>query len=221
MDETGAISKDRIFGIGLLKFREPARFLRQVQKLRDQTHWYNEIKYYDITRDSLWFYKRIVDLCAGSPDLEFFAFIADRNHKDPIQRFGSDWDAYGKIAEQLVVASVHPDELVALMADNYSTPDTVLFEEDLRAAVNRRLKRLALTSVVRLDSRSSDGLQVVDLLTSAVAHEFRANAGLASSTSPKGEIAAYVRSMLGTASCLGGWRNTRHSIQVYGHGSAT
>lgn len=217
LDETGAISKDRIFGIGLLKLNHPSRFLRAIQKLRDETHWYNEIKYYDVTKGSLWFYKRVVDVCAAATDLEFFSFVADRETSDPVARFGTHWDAYGKLAEQLVVASFHPDELVALMADNYSTPDSVLFEEDLRAAVNRRLNRLALISAVRLDSRASDGLQVVDLLTSSVAHEFRVATGLASTGNAKAEIAAYVRSMLGTPSCLGGWRNGRHSIQVYGH----
>ena len=120
-----------------------------------------------------------------------FCFVADRRVADPIARFGSAWDAHAKLAEQLVVAACRPDELVALMADNFSTPDPVLFEQDLRAAVDRRLRRLALVSVVRLDSRSSDGLQAVDLLTSAVAHELRADAGLA------------------------GWRNGRHSVQIF------
>ena len=54
---------------------------------------------------------------------------------------------------------------MSLMADNYSTPDYVLFEEQLRARVNVRVKRLGLVSVCRLDSKSSDGLQLADLLS--------------------------------------------------------
>jgi hypothetical protein len=216
LDETGSIAKDRFFGIGLLKCAEAATLTRGIQKLRDQHHWYDEIKWFDITKGSVPFYRQVVDACATS-GAEFFCFVADRRAADPIVRFGSAWDAYAKLAEQLVVAACRPDELLALMADNYSTPDSVLFEQDLRAAVNRRLRRLALVSVVRLDSRSSDGLQAVDLLTSAVAHEFRAEAGLASHTSPKGQMSAYVRSVLGAGSCLEGWRSHRHSVQVYGH----
>ena len=215
LDETGSISKDRFFGIGLLKCSEPAVLTRALQKLRDRAHWYDEIKWYDITRDSIPFYRCVVDICADS-GVDFFCFIADRKQSDPIARFGSPWDAYAKLAEQLVVASFRPAELMALMADNYSTPDSVLFEQDLRAAVNRRLNRLALVSVTRLDSRSSDGLQAVDLLTSAVTHEFRADAGLASHVSPKGRISTYVRAVLGAGSCLDGWRNSRHSVQIYG-----
>jgi hypothetical protein len=118
----------------------------------------------------------------------------------------------------LVVAVLRPDELLSVMADNYSTPDHVLFEEDLRAAVNRQLRRLAVVSVCRLDSRSSDGLQVADLLTSAIAFEFRQAQGLASSAA-KADLAAHVRQALGAPSCLTGWRNSAHSVAIYDHGA--
>jgi hypothetical protein len=218
LDETGAISQDRFFAVGLLKSRDAPRLLRGIQKLRDREHWYGEIKFTDLTRSALPFYRRVVDLCLEPGLAEFFCFVADRDVADPVARFGSPWHAYGKLAEQLVTASLHPGELLALMADNYSTPDHILFEEDLRASVNRRLRRLGLVSVCRLDSRSSDGLQAVDLLISATAFEFRANSGLASHTSPKGILAAYVRRGLGAESCLTGWRNASHSVAVYGHG---
>lgn len=216
LDETGAIAADRIFAVGLLKSPEPSRLLRSIQKLRDQRHWYKEIKFSQVTAGTLGFYKDVVDVVMGN-DVEFYCFVADRHVHDPVERFGSQWDAYAKLAEQLVTASIHPPELLTLMADNYSTPDHVLFEEDLRANVNRRLRRLAVVSVCRLDSKASDGLQAVDLLTSAAASEFRADAGLAATNNPKGKLAEHVRESLGTDSCLGGWRNRQHSIQVYGN----
>jgi hypothetical protein len=95
----------------------------------------------------------------------------------------------------------------------------VLFEEELRFSVNRRFKRMADQSVFRSDSKAFDGLQVVDLFTSAAAHEFRASAGLASASNFKAQLAQYVRSSLGTNSCLTGWRNADHSVQIYDHGN--
>lgn len=219
LDETGAISRDRFFGVGLVKSPEPARLLRAVQKLRDREHWYKEIKFTDATAGTLPFYRKVVDTCLTQESLEFFCFVADRDAADPVARFGTPWAAYSKLAEQLVVASLHTNELISVMADNYSTPDEVLFEEELKASVNRRLQRLAVVSDCRLDSKSSDGLQVVDLLTSATSFEFRAHAGLALTTSPRGQLAAYVRSKLGTSSCLSGWRNGVHSVAVYNHGN--
>jgi hypothetical protein len=98
---------------------------------------------------------------------------------------------------------------MSVLADNYSTPDDVLFEDSLKASVNRRLRRLAVTSVCRLDSRSSNGLQAVDMVTSAVAFEFRAATGRGSEKSVKAELSRYVRERLGTTSCLRTWRTGR------------
>ncbi|OLT20697.1 hypothetical protein BJF81_15965 [Ornithinimicrobium sp. CNJ-824] len=161
-------------------------------------------------------YLEVVDTAMTATTSNYFCFVADRQKADPVQRFGSHWEAYTKLAEQLVVATVKPPELITVLADNYSTPDEVLFEQALRANVNRRLRRLAVVSVCRLDSRSADGLQIADLLTSAIALEFRINAGLAKATSPKATLAAHVRQHLGAGSCLGGWRTTEHSVAIYG-----
>ncbi|MGH2704715.1 MAG: DUF3800 domain-containing protein [Actinomycetota bacterium] len=219
LDETGTIANDRIFAIGCLKLPEPARLMSELQLLRDRSHLYNEIKFADVTAGQFGQYKKFVDVVAAQRDARFFCFVADRDIADPIQRFGTPWDAYARLAEQLIVAVMQPNELAAVLADKYSTPKHVLFEESLRASVNRRFDRLAIVSVCRLDSKSCDGLQVVDLLTSATAFEFRQAAGAASSTSPKANLSMYVRTALGTASCLGGWRNATHSVAVYNHGS--
>jgi len=215
LDETGAIASDQIFAVGLLKLTEASRMLRAIQKWRDRHHWYKEIKFSHVTAGTLSLYKEVAELCLTASEPDFFCFVADRSKDDPIARFGTHWDAYGKLAEQLVVAVIRPPELVALMADNYSTPDHILFEENLRSNVNRRLRRLALVSVCRLDSGSSDGLQVVDLLTSATAYEFRQHAGLAGSGGPKDELAKFIRNGMGTESVLKGYRCAKYSIAIY------
>lgn len=219
LDESGIIAKDRYFAVGLLKCEEPSRLLRRVQRVRDQKHWYTEMKFSNVTRYNLELHKAIVDECLVPGIARFFCFVADRTQADPVDRFGTQWDAYAKLAEQLVVAAMQPEELVSVMADNYSTPSHILFEEDLRASVNRRLGRLAVVSVCRLDSKSCDGLQLVDILTSAVTQEFRAAAGLAGTATPKAKLAEHVRAGLGVTSCLQGVRVGGHSVAVYAHGS--
>jgi hypothetical protein len=219
LDETGSISNDRFFGVGLVSIHEPSRLLRAVQSLRDRKHWYKEFHFSDVTRDTLDLYKELVDVSLTNTDVHFYCFIADRNVADPVARFGDRWTAYQKMAEQLVVASIPLGAVASVVADNYSTPASVLFEEELRFSVNRRFKRLALQSVFRADSHAFDGLQVVDLFTSAAANEFRANAGIASAVNVKSQLAAYVRSALGASSFLSGWRNAEHSVQVYENGN--
>jgi hypothetical protein len=91
LDETGSIAADRFFGVGCLKLREPSRLLRQLQKLRDRHHWYAELHWVEMTRDSLAVYREVVDLVA-SAESSFSCFIAD-----PVARFGSPWRAYEKL----------------------------------------------------------------------------------------------------------------------------
>jgi hypothetical protein len=221
LDESGSISQDRFFAVGCLKLVEPSDLLRAVQKLRDTEHWYQEIHFVAMTRDSLTFYKKVVDVIAAS-DAEYSCFVADRHAADPVARFGTSWKAYEKLAEQLLIGSIDGPsrELITVLADNYSTPDDVQFEKDVRTAVNRRLRRLAISSVCRLDSRAADPLQLVDLLTSAVTFEFRQSAGLAGLKSPKARLADYVRSVYGVQSFLGSHRGPGMNVQIYRHGSA-
>lgn len=186
LDETGSISGDRFFAIGGLKLEEPGPLLRRVQKLRDVYHWYDELKFTSLTRKAVPFYQQVIDEVASEHRWEFYCFVADRQKADPIDRFGSQWDAYAKLAEQLVTALIHRSEIVTVLADYYSAPAGVQFEQVLRQAVNRRLARLGVVSVCCLNSNASDGLQLVDLLTGAVAFEFRQELGNARVTSPKG-----------------------------------
>jgi hypothetical protein len=196
LDESGSISQDRFFAVGCLKMSEPSDLLRALQKLRDKEHWYQEIHFVAMTKGTLPFYKKVVDLLAdAASDADYSCFVADRQAADPVARFGTSWKAYEKLAEQLLIGSINGPsrEVVMVLADNYSTPDHVQFEKDVRSSVNRRLRRLAVSSVCRLDSRAADPLQLVDLLTSAVTFEFRQSVGLASMYSPKAQLARYVR----------------------------
>ena len=215
LDETGSISRDRFFAVGLVSIAEPSRLLRAVQNLRDRKHWYKEFHFSSVTRDTLDLYKELADVTLGTEGIHFYCFVADRQESDPIERFGDSWTAYAKMSEQLVVASFPRGAVVNVVADNYSTPASILFEEELRFSINRRFRRMAVSSVFRSDSKAFDGLQVVDLFTSAAAHEFRANAGLASRTNHKAALADYIRSSLGADTFLSGWRNANHSVAIY------
>lgn len=119
-------------------------------------------------------------------------------------RATSPWRAYERLAAQLLIGSIQPHELVCVLADEHSTPDAVRFEAEVGDIVNQRLERLAVTSVCRLDSRAAVPLQIVDLLTAAVAFEFRQQLGLAGAHSPKADLARYVRDAFSVSSFLKG-----------------
>ncbi len=217
VDETGAIAQDRFFSVGCLVMPVPSRILREMQKLRDKRQWYAEIKWVDLTMTSLPLYKDLIDMVVAS-DARYYCFVADRDTADPVERFKRDaWLAYEKLATQVLIAAAKPYELLSVMADNYSTPEHVRFEEDVLAEVNRRLERLAVTTVCRLDSRACDALQLVDVLTGAVTFEHRQAAGLAGSRSAKALLSDYVRQAYGAATTLGGHRNEKLNVAIYRH----
>lgn len=217
LDESGSVSHDRFFAVGCLKLETPSVLIRQVEKLRDRLHWYDEIHFTDLTKGKLSHYESVVDLM-NATSMEFSCFIADRHQADPVTRFGSGYAAYEKLATQLLIGTIKPVEVVSVMADNYSAPDHVRFEEDVRQEVNGRLGRTAITTICRLDSHAAIPLQLVDLLTSAVAFEFRQSAGFAQAGSPKAKLAKHVRDAFGVKSFLKG-TNGSLNVKIYTDGS--
>jgi len=83
---------------------------------------------------------------------------------------------------------------------------------------NASRQRSAITKVLRLRSHAADGLQLADLLTSAVTFEFRQSVGHAGEHSPKAQLALYVRSAFGVGSFLNGHRDSRLNVALYRHG---
>jgi hypothetical protein len=216
LDETGIIAHDRFFSVGLLTVGDAPELLRTIQKIRDRRHWYTELKWIDVTRASASIYEELIDAVAAS-DARFACFVADRDIADPVARFGDPWRAYQKLATQLLIGACFPGELVSVLADNYSTPDRVHFERDVRNEVNERLGHLVITTMCRLDSRSSDGLQLADILTGGVTFEFRRNAGLAGQTTAKAQLASALRERYSVSSFLSGYRRTKINVAVYKH----
>ena len=222
LDESGSMPRDRIFAVGCLKLAQPSVLLRQVRKLRDQQHFYEELHFSRLTKGSLPFYIDVLRLVASS-EAQFSCFVADRKAADPVGRFGSTFRAYEKLAIQLLIGSTWPGELVTVLADEFSMPDNSTFEETVKTEVNNRLGRLAVTNVCRLDSRSIDGLQMADILTSAVAFEFRQSVGSAGVKSVKAQLASHVRQELGFTSFLANNRTIKQllatNIAIYRQGS--
>jgi hypothetical protein len=215
IDETGAIAQDRFFSVGCLVLPVPSVLLRQVQKLRDKRKWYGEIKWVELTMTSLPLYVDLIDLVANS-DARYYCFVADRSSADPVKRFKHDaWLAYEKLATQVLIGAAKPYELLSVMADNYSTPDHVKFEEDVRSEVNRRLERLAVTTICRMDSKACDALQLVDVLTGAVTFEHRQSVGLAGSKSAKALLAEHLRKTYGVKTTMGGCKKERLNVAIY------
>ncbi|MGC4792213.1 DUF3800 domain-containing protein [Micromonospora sp. DT178] len=216
-DESGAISSDRFFTVGLLRVPDHSALLKQVKQLRKAHKYWEEFKWSSIKASNKTAVTDLIDLLLSSAT--FSCFVADRHTADPVARFGDTFAAYGKLATQLLIGSIRPYELVSVLADNYSAPNHISFETTVREECNRRLQRLAVVSVVQVDSGATEGLQLVDILTGAVAHSFRADCGLAKHNNLKGRVAAHLRAELGIVSLQQGHKSRDFGVRVYEHQS--
>lgn len=215
-DETGAIASDRFFTVGLLRVEDYVALKRAVKNLRKKHGFWGEFKWSGITGANRQVHLELVELLLASP-AKFSCFVADRHIADPVARFGSTFAAYEKLATQLLIGSIRPYEIISLLADNYSAPDDRAFENTVRAECNKRLGRLGVASVVQVDSAATEGLQLVDILTGAVGFGFRADAGLASHGSHKGQVAANLRSLCGVRDFNAGHPDIDFNVKVYEH----
>jgi hypothetical protein len=210
LDETGVVhGRDPFFGIGVLKLVDPTSLLRGMQLLRDrhafreELHWASFDKARARDDDSrLAFAKAAMDLFFGCRDARFCCHIADRQHGDLTAQFKghphAGERAYEKLASNVLREVIDDEEIVSILADRRSTSIAVEFERDVACSVNLAKNRLAVASVCRMDSRSTDALQLVDLLLGAATLDLRQ--GRTESGSQKQQLLEHLLEHCGCAS---------------------
>lgn len=211
LDETGVVhhARDRYFGIGCLRCRNPGPLLQSFARLRDGAGFHEELHWADFDKaklrhriDMVEFAKAAIDLVFASDDAEFYCHIADRQHGDLTTGFHHHryprHKAYEWLAAEVLQDAIDPVEVVTVLADHLSTAPDVRFETDVAEVINRRRERLAISNVCRLDSRSTDGLQLVDLLLGATTLDLRQ--GLTGGESQKQQLLEHLLDRCGCAS---------------------
>lgn len=218
LDETGRLSvrTDRFFGVGLLKCPEPAVIQRPMQKLRDREHFRQEIKWSEVRQNNLRLYREALKCYFECEEASFSCFISDKTVNNPIQRFGSEWAAYEHLASKLLVGNIKPDEIVTVLADEYSTPPGVRFEENVRRLVDRKLGREAICGVLRMRSTGVDLFQILDLLLGAAAYDHKLATGLITGRNPKARLLCHIKDRLEIESFVGDIKTTRVNVKHFG-----
>jgi hypothetical protein len=205
LDETGVVQPhptDPFFGIGCLKSPEPSSLVREMRALRQARQYMGELHWAAFDKAELQGRDDVVELACNAIDLifddaniSFACTIADRGRGDLTSRFRNHshpaHKAYEHLASQAVAGLIGDRDLVTVLVDDVSTPADVHFEADVARSVNVQADRLAVVNVCRLDSRCTDGLQLIDLLLGAVTFDLRR--GLVSeSESQKQRILSHV-----------------------------
>ena len=153
-----------------------------------------------MTRGSLPFYRDVISVLEQS-DVHIKAFVIDKRARDPFDGV-PQWDAQARATAQLLIGSINKDEVATALMDECSTPVGVSIAENVRDRVNERLGSTALTAAVSLNSRSTDGLQLADLVAGAIHFDRHSRMAEATSTrpssvSPKGQVSASLAAAFG------------------------
>jgi hypothetical protein len=212
LDETGTLAspRDPFFAVGLMRSRDPYELQRPIQRIRDKQHFYDEIKWSRVSAKKLPILETLVDVFFASP-ATLSVFVTDKQKHDPITHFGGQFQAYECLARQLVWGSIKRSETMFLIADEYSTPPTETFEENVRNYVNKRIRRNAVAGVCRMRSSGVDLLQLIDLMLGAVVYDYKAASGLVKlgDYKPKVKLLEHIKAKAGVDSFVGGYRDGR------------
>lgn len=227
LDETGVLPspRDRFFAVGLLKCPEPAVIQRPIQTLRDKKEFRAEMKWSEVRLNVLPLYRQSLGYFFDCREAKFACFVTDKTVNNPIARFGNQWRAYERLAAQLLVGNIRKGELVTILADEYSTPPTERFEENVRELVHKKLGAEAICGVCRMRSTGVDLFQVLDVLLGAVAYDYKLSAGLVNPSkvateNPKGRLLAFIKDRFGISTFVGGHRDTRLNVKEFGSTTA-
>jgi hypothetical protein len=219
LDETGTLGspRDPIFAVGLMRTRDPYELQRPMQRIRDKQHFYDEIKWSQVSAKKLPLLETLVDVFFSSP-ATFSVFVIDKKKHDPIARFGGLFEAYECLARQLMIGSMKRGETMFSIADEFSTPPGQTFEENVRDYVNKYFRRKAMAGVCRMRSSGIDLLQLADLLLGAVVYEYKITAGAAGpgkGYNPKVKLLEYIKEKAGVKTFVGGYRDGRINVATY------
>ncbi|MEV1294459.1 DUF3800 domain-containing protein [Pseudonocardia sp. NPDC049635] len=183
VDESGAATTgSKFFVVAGIKVRKPGELARAIKHVRERHSHPHELKFSRVNSGNVIVFSEIITALEES-DAHIGACVVKGTG-----RLG--WEQHARVIAQLLWGCINRGERVGVLMDAISTPVGESLEERVRSITNGRLRSNAVVSAVCLDSKSTDLLQVADLVAGAIMHERRRAADQGESPrSPKGRVA--------------------------------
>lgn len=218
LDETGSLNdtKDPFFTVGIIKTSQPYYLLKKIHYERQKNNFYDELKFNKLSKNNVNFAKNLLNIFFNTRSLYFYSYSVEKEGDYFKREFASNpWSAYQQLTVRLVKATLSPKEVLILLADHVTTPKNVRFEVDVKRQMNSDLGRLVLAGVCRLDSKSNDLLQIVDLFIGAISYDLKIAAGsIKKGDQYKKELLNFLKARLGVGGFTSGFRNKNFNIFV-------
>lgn len=219
LDETGNLNNptDPFFTVGILKLSQPYYLLNKLQYERSKRNFHDEMKFNKLSKRNIDFAKFAIGAFFDARSVYFYSYSVDKEGAYFKREFSGDpWQAYQKITVRLLKdVALAPKEILILLADHVTVPKNIRFEVDVKKEVNSSLKRLALAGVCRIDSRSNDLLQLVDIIIGAISYDLKiATGAIMGGCVYKTDLVKYLKQNLGASEFMHGFRNRICNIFV-------
>lgn len=197
LDQSGVVARDRYFAVGVLTIPERSDLPIAMRKYRQRISWRDEWHFSAVNTQSLRAHRGLVDILEEHSCWSYRMVLADRGEFDVVRHTGDRFRAYERIAAQVIAAGIGQSKQAVILADEYSTPDSIRFEEDVRSTVNTHFGNNSLVAVIRIGSVGHDLLQVADVLTGAMTYPMRSGRSAPGKRpSPKRRLSSHVRGRL-------------------------
>lgn len=178
LDETGLLCspRDKFFAIGIVKCCEPQKIYNKIRKIRQKYNYNEELKWSKLNRKVRFDVAREFFNVFLSEDISFNCIILDKDKLDFSGHFDDNlYKAYRSFTIALLKLMIGktPEEVVVLLADDYFAPTGFDMEKTIKKFVNDHYKKFVVAGVCQIDSKSSDLLQLTDLILGAVIYDLK------------------------------------------------
>jgi hypothetical protein len=215
-----------VLGGLILRADDVPLFNETIQKFREETKMYAELKWTKVSRSKLPVYKRFIDyfFALNNTDRLFFRCIIIDNHQVDHRKFSKGDKELGfyKFFCQLLLHCF----------GRYAKEDSryiILFDErtskyplnTLKIILNRGIKRNfalkseVIRSVEARESRGSNLIQLADILMGAIGFQKNGFHLLAGSSQARVELASYVASQAGLVSLTEDTRRGQYRFMIW------
>ncbi|MCF7860426.1 DUF3800 domain-containing protein [Patescibacteria group bacterium] len=218
-DESGSLSNvnDPLFTIGIIKISQPYYLSSKICYERSKRKFFDELKFNKLSRNNLDFAKFVIDSFFDTKGVNFYSYTIDKEGDYFYNNFSREpWQIYEDLTMKLLQEAVlSPKEILILIADYITTPNTVKYEVNIKREMNNRNRRLTMAGVCRFDSKANDLLQLVDLLIGAVSYDVKLSAHIVSGDKYKIALVKYLKANMGAVNFIdNGFRDRTFNIFV-------
>lgn len=205
IDEAGSKgSLGSYFVTAAVRTTDPDRVSRTVKAVRDR-HKFNsadELKFSNVTKRSEPILSDVFREIVDTGCCTFGAFVLDKRHYDPWSS-RTQWQGHLFATRRLLKGLVTRREIAVALLDHIDVPEGVSYGDCLMNEVNERFGNKRIAAAISLDSRTCSGLQIADMVASAIFHarkkiEDKGLEAFLEDQTPKARLSRDIASALGS-----------------------